>query len=417
MSHAQQYQSLSRHMGADSLNHLGGVDYEVSYGSNTINTAILYGAVFKTEISRDVLENITAKSMRQNRAGYDGGGTLWYRWKHGRADSLLKDTIPAARFSFVSLGTREHIDAVFSKDALLLIAQGNKQFAGRTAEVGDLRLQILRYTQLRYGQTWKTKRYTAGAGISGLIGHQYFNATAAEARLFTSDIGDSLHATALGQMRRSDTAAKVYFDPNGIGLSLDLYIETSFDLFSKNRYQGRVAFELSDIGFIWWDNKSLRMEVDGEYAWSGFEAADITKITDSLINAQRPTKVQNQLVKHNDKGSYTISTLPRIAVYYSEQLSERWYAAFGLQHRLFAGQLPMFTATESFLLKASKKSNPKLVLHQALGGYNLLSVGAGFEIQPGNFNIQVGMRNLPATLLAGRLAGFNAYLLLSSGYR
>jgi hypothetical protein len=413
---AQHRYSLGSAFERDTFARAAGFSYDVTYGSNAINNAVWYGAVFKTPISRETMQNSVNRAFKTNHAGYDGGGIIWYRHQlKMRSDSNISDTSKGILYSFFSLGNREHIDAVFSKDALSLVALGNKSFAGKTAEIGRLQLQIMRYTQIRYALLRKTEKYKAGAGLSLLIGHQYFNAQTQEASLYTSEIGDSLHALALGRMQRTDTASKIYFDPNGLGCAIDVFYETEFDLFSKNNYKGAIGFEISDLGFIAWDNRSLTMDVDGQYAWSGFKATDITRITDSLINSQRPSAVQDQLVKHNDKGNYTTTTLPRIAMYYQERLSEKWELGFAVQHRLFAGQWPLLESTQTLRLKPKAPHKPHIHFFESVGGYNMVTLGAGATFFLKNYTLKTGFRNLLAPVLPEKWSGFNFFIAFSGG--
>lgn len=382
---------------------------EEQYNSNVINNAVFTSGLFKNSIPYDALDNMNGRIVKNNRAGSNTFGRLYF------SHLLQRENDSNASSVFISLRQHTQFTAQFSGDAIKLIAYGNKQFAGKTAFFKPLDLALQQYLTLQVGWIRKKDNRTLGIAPGLVIGNKYGSITTENGFLYTSPIGDSLYGEAKGEWFQTDTASKLFYDPNGTGASIDIFYSIPVNWFKKNdQGKGSLTFELNDLGFIQWNANTLYYRIDGNYNWTGFRADNLFDINDSIITAQRPDDVQNRLIVKQEKKSITTPLPARLAVYYKEQFNSTVELSAMLEYRFFSHMLPYLALNQSVRVNASKKSlGIYWNFYESFGGYNYIGLGTGLRLEHQKFNALIGTRNLIGVLGPKYLSGLNVHLGLN----
>ena len=397
--------SISQLAISDSSKAKVGLWFEQSFNSNVINNTVVFSLARKSGPTYQSMQNMRSRVQSTNRGGYNGYERIYYIQK-------MKSKIDSVNATgFINVFTHRQLSTVFGEDPLRLIAFGNKDFAGKNANLDKLDLTLLQYTTIQFGYTIEKNGYTLGVAPGLVIGNKYASIKSNGGYLYTSSIGDSLYAEVSGQWSQSDTSSKLIYDPNGIGASVDFFFSMPFDLFKKNENIGNITFEVNDLGFIVWNKNTLTYKIDGEYGWGGFKAPSLFDLNDSLIDLQRPNDVQESLLDFTNVGTKNTFMPLRISIRYQEQLSEKVLLIATLEHRFMSQTLPFLGLNQEMRMNdMSKKTGLNLRFYESFGGYNYVGLGSGISITHPKFDVIAGTRNLIGLFNPEYYSGVNVHL-------
>ena len=397
--------SISQLAISDSSKAKVGLWMEQSFNSNVINNTVVFSLARKSGPTYQSMQNMRSRVQSTNRGGYNGYERIYYIQK-------MKSKIDSVNATgFINVFTHRQLSTVFGEDPLRLIAFGNKDFAGKNANLDKLDLTLLQYTTIQFGYTVEKNGYTLGLAPGVVIGNKYRSIKSNGGYLYTSSIGDSLYADVSGQSSQSDTSSKLMYDPNGIGASVDFFFSMPFDLFKKNENIGNITFEVNDLGFIVWNKNTLTYKIDGEYGWGGFKAPSLFDLNDSLIDLQRPNDVQESLLDFTSVGTKNTFMPLRISVRYQEQLSEKVLLIATLEHRFMSQTLPFLGLNQEMRMNdMSKKTGLNLRFYESFGGYNYIGLGSGISITHPKFDVIAGTRNLIGLFNPEYFSGVNVHI-------
>ena len=239
---------------------------DVFINSNTITNKFIWSFYQGGYISNQRKENVTKQLLPSNVLGAAAKTGFTYSY-----NLLEGNNKPVFSFSFFD---RQHLDVKFSNDLFYTIFYGNKIFEGQTAQLGNFRLNLLRYQQFRFGWKWKgdVTHGSYGVAFSLLNGEQNIFVKASRADLYTSTNGTYLDFALAMQVQKSDPALKKFFAQNGMGASMDLFYELPYRI--GKRY-GKFAVEVNDLGIIQWKSSSMSYSVDSSYHYDGINVNDI----------------------------------------------------------------------------------------------------------------------------------------------
>jgi len=314
------------------------------------------------------------------------------------------------RFSaLVNLGDRFHLDATAPADAFSLVFLGNKSFAGDTAQLSGLLLRQVRYQQIGIGGAWHAApNFSAFAMASILKGEQLQELDLETAWLYTSAIGDTLEAGGEGTYHQSDTGNTGFDAFNGWGGSLTMGAQ-----FVANAPQSQWVINIlvKDLGWIGWNDQSLRYKTDTIVQWTGVEIESFENLGDSTINGFDGDSLTEDFLGPLQRGR-TQRLLPGwVQVHARQQREKGWVNGLGLVMR-WRAQFRPYAWVES-----GYQFNTKLsaLAYLGYGGYGTAQFGA--EVQYWGESVMAGLQlqNLEAWMLPAELAG--AGLRLSLGYR
>ncbi|MGZ4060234.1 MAG: DUF5723 family protein, partial [Bacteroidia bacterium] len=248
-------------------------------GNFGINSNAITAKFFETfykggYIDNDLKNSVLERVKNDNRIGADVNYGAYLGIK---LDSIChKKDISL----FFSIRDREHFDARFSNDFYKVGFYGNASYAGKLADFNNFNLNFLRYQQLQVG-LFSSKYDSAarwGIAVSVLKGEQYASILAKKAELFTSPDGQYIDFNTSMQVAQSDTAHKGIGAFNGIGASIDIYFEAPF----KSRLgNSKLRVSVSDIGAIKYNNKSLYLNQDSLFHYSGISVNSIYDLQNS----------------------------------------------------------------------------------------------------------------------------------------
>lgn len=375
-------------------------------GSNAI-TNEFFGKFYKGGfIDAALKDRVNEKLINSNRLGAD--------LKTGVDYLYLPDTLfgkPRLGI-FAGISDRAHFDMRFSKDLFQTGFYGNKAFAGETAHLGDFQLQLLRYQQAQIGLLWAgldTAKAKLGIGISFLKGEQLLDLDAPTADLYTSDDGTFIDLTTSATMLRSDSASKGLGAMNGMGGSIDLFLEAPYRL--KKR-KGVITIRITDMGTIFWNSRSLRYSADSTYHYTGFAVDNIFKLQDSTFNEVASAEdVIGKNVTQQRKGFST--TVPAMI-----DLSTN--TSYG-KLRVIKGFRQRFNSNHKgqFYLKAHYFFTPGFMAGALVsyGGYGNFSYGLELAADLGKgFILYAGSNNLEGFIVPVHTTAQGAFLSLKKHF-
>ncbi len=382
-----------------------GLWIEQSFNSNVINNSVVFNLAMKNGPTFQSMQNMKNRVNNSNRAGYNGFERVYYVQKlNSKSDSV-------ALTGFFSLHSSRQITAKFGEDALRLIAYGNKEFAGKKADVNNLNVLLQQYTSIQFGITRTRDKKTFGIAPSVVIGNKMARVNSEGGFLYTSPIGDSVYAEAKGTFSQNDTSSKLAYDPNGIGAAIDLFYSMPFDIFRKNESIGQLTFEVNDLGFMVWNKNTLTYSIDGNYSWAGFKAPTLFDLNDSIISSQQPNDIERSFLRKTESGTINAMLPVRFSVRYAEQLNDRVLLTANLQQRFFSNMLPFIGLDQEIRLNDGNKPVAyNLRFHESFGGYNYAGLGAGFSVSAPAFDLVVGSRNIIGLTNPEYFSGFNVHL-------
>ena len=187
------------------LGHKAAVNYGIQNNSTTITNALTWKYLSGKTIGNKERTDLKAQLLAQNRVGFDLGYGMEYSWFRKKIAYSLK------------VRRNNHLDAAFTGDLFRIITEGNKPFAGSTANFDGSNLHFVKYDQVSLGIIkrvilQKDMGAFYSASVSYLAGHQNLMLDVPRGRLFTQQDGEYLEADfdytfhGAGFDSRSDTA-------------------------------------------------------------------------------------------------------------------------------------------------------------------------------------------------------------------
>lgn len=374
------------------------------YGFNSSNITVKYfNRFYRGEfIDEDLKQSVFKRTKEKNRAGYDLNYGLWYVQNPDSASG--KNTS-----WFVSLRSRAHADAQFTGDLFKTYFAGNKQFAGKTAQLGESRFNYLSYRQVQLGMSILSDKGNAkvrfGAGLSFLKGEQNINIFLRRGNFYTDLNGLYIDADMALEIRNSDFSDRKFFDMKGYGAALDLFlgIEKPKSIF---------RFELSDFGFIDWNKNAQSTRNDTSIRFEGINIANLFEIGDSLVNSLNADSIKTDMGFVTESYSYSTPLPAFMHLAYTYKAKENLFVNIGFVYRMAANYSPYIYAGTEHKLKSGFGINTRF----AWGGYGTYNIGFAASKQFGKaFKVHLGTNNLEGVIITGAANGVGAYINLT-GY-
>jgi len=376
-----------------------------SIGSNAI-TNQFFGKFYKGGfIDADLKDKVSEKMINQNRFGADISAGVEYLY--------LPDTLFGKRRLgfFAAARDREHFDTQFSKDLFHLGFYGNKDFAGKTADMNNFNLNLLRYQQVQVGFLWAgldTAKAKLGIGVSVLKGEQLLSIMAKKAELYTSSDGQYIDLTTSATMHRSDTSSKGFSAMNGTGASIDVFLEAPYII--KKR-KGVITIRVTDMGAIFWNNNSLTYSTDSTYHYTGYKVENLFDLQDSTFKSNSTSDIANNNLNIRHKGySTTIPATINIS-------TNTFYGKFNF----IKGFRYMFNANYKglFYVKGNYFITPKVMLGITVGygGYSNFNYGIEVAAMLGkSFSLHAGSNNVEGFLVPKNTTAQGAFMVIKKHF-
>jgi len=313
------------------------------------------------------------------------------------------DTIGQRVFNFFfALRHKSYINSTFSPDVFNLALYGNAMYAGKTAYLMPFSLNMLSYQQAQVGLVCTNFNGKAelGIGLSFLAAHQLLTIDERTGQLYTDPTGQYIQLSSDAESYRSDTSGNAAYI-NGYGASIDIYFRAPYKLGNR---MGTISVSVNDLGFLYWNNKSLYYKKDTSYYYDGVSINSISDLQNVSFNGASKDSLQNKYLSFQRKSFFY--TIP-------STLSINSNTDFGKYH-LELGYNSIFNANDiGYIYAQGDKflaNGWMTALQVGYGGYTSLNMSIMFSKQSHNSTFRIVLNHLPGLLLPGYFGGAGLYL-------
>ena len=294
-------------------------------------------------------------------------------------------------------------DFVFraNKDLFTFLKNGNRDYIGKTMDLGKLGLKVSMYDEFALGLSKQLNpKWTIGARVKFLLGIANVDMRNSKISVHTKADGNSLELYSKQDIRLSAPVTIAENVPNGGYIDWDdfdfdmddfeasMVLNTdnpgvALDLGAEYRLNEKIKLyaSLTDLGFIHWGAKNYRFTQDTRFDWKG---ADIS----NSINSNRPghKDIDDAFDDMVDSLKDNFRLL-RGEGTYTTMLHARFYAGgeYELSRMLTVGGLVQMTMMEkAFYPSLTASANARLLRN--------FSASLSYTVMPGNYvNLGVGL--------------------------
>lgn len=297
--------------------------------SNTVYNEMLFKLAGGGFLDRD-LRNRSRDALRgRNSVGADIGARM--SWT-GRTGFLGRDGLRP----HIAVGTRQVLGVRFTKDVFDLVFFGNASFEDRTAVLGGSAHTSMNYQTLGAGVASRDQRSFVRLDV--VNGRNLSASELSKADVFTAMDGRLLDAAVNGTYWNSDTARGPMAWQKGAGLSLNGRYAFRTD---HNGLPVEVTVGVQDLGVVWWNNGSVRLERDTVIAFEGLQVDDIFDLDGVLSSGEQ---LLDTFGLRYQRGAFATVLPFRVELGMNITLQNGWYTGFLLQQLNLPGHALHFTA-------------------------------------------------------------------------
>lgn len=299
--------------------------YQVA--TNAISSELIWQAFQGKALQRSTRDAVSNRLSEYNSVGVD--------LDYGLYACFIPDS---NKFGwYLNIADRTHANAKYPRDLFNLIMFGNADFAGKTADLSDIKAQFFTYKQYEVGLLKsvdsESGKWQMGVGVSLLTGNRNLNIDMASASLFTHEDGEFVDAALQGEIQSSSLTSFQYFDANGLGMSTSLSVAYENETFG-------LRLDADDLGFIRWSQQLQRTVIDTSFRFEGAEL-NLFSNDGASFGQISADSAFNGIATTSEANAYSTVLPGRIRLEGHYQLNEkklRLYA--GLQYRIAARYLP-----------------------------------------------------------------------------
>lgn len=328
----------------------------IDVASSTISNSFINTFLWEDHIDDKSKQRMFNSLQKTNVAGFDLDDKLTF--------ITFPDTFAGTTNMgvFVSYGTHLHLDLDMTRDMIKLFFAGNKQFKGKTADIGNSSLNLINYQQLQFGVISRfgegKTHHSFGVGVSINNGIQNTRIRFSKGNLYTAPDAEYIDIHAAFDVNRSDTSDNKKF--KGFGSSLNLYY--SFNTENKNIFN----FSISDLGFIQWNKNSQQFSKDTAMHFDGVHIDDPLNIEGNIFGNANPDSIVHSYTYADTTFSYFMLTPACFKVSYLHNFNEILSFEGSVTKKMHIHYDPLFMLRAN--LKTCKNSMISLSIHY--GGYS-----------------------------------------------
>lgn len=376
-----------------------GIQGRYRLSSTAMTSNFLWGIYRGRQLSRGLREKVSNHLGPNSKVGADLDYGLYA--KH------LPDSSKGIGW-FVNIADRTHANAKFPKDLFDLVMFGNAMFAGKTAELSGIEMNLLTYKQFEAGiiKTVATEngKWNLGLGLSFLAGNRNLRIKVDKAYMFTDVDGEYLEGEIHGNVRMSSLKSSTYFDANGLGFSGSLNVSYRTEKFG-------IGLQIVDLGFLTWSKQLRHIELDSVFFFEGinvnlfsangdpFSSIDLDSVVGGFATEKDGSKYSTILPTSFDlEGSYMLN-------------AEKWKLYVGVQYRIAPAYVPfVYVGTGSPLPKGFYIDG-----RLAYGGFGSWHIGLEVRKKFSDLiEIRLGTNNLEGYVLPMFGTSQSAYLQIAA---
>ncbi len=288
----------------------------------------------------------------------------------------------------------------FTSDAYNLALYGNKSYAGKNANLNNMRINNQSFYQIKSGLFFqnrdKYKEY--GFQVALNIGNQFHNYSSNNAILYTNSIGEYINLK--GEFQNQQTSYLENNKTQGIGGGIDLYYQIN----KRNSYFIRV--ELNNLGFIYWDNKSSNYNKTENLEFNGIEVSNIFEMPSPLLSTTANDSIKNYIASNSTIGNITTFTPSDFKLSAQYFIKDNINISTLFNYRFFSVYKPFYKIGLKYYFSDKLYLGPNI----SYGGYTKFNIGMEFQTEIShNFVLNLQTKYLSG-LLINQFSGIGAFL-------
>jgi hypothetical protein len=354
-----------------------------SFGSNAVNTKFLNKFLFGGKIEQELKESVYSNLSEYNNIGQDINYHLNVTIPF---DTLFNKTNLSLLFGIEFI---EHFDIKFTEDLFKFTFDGNKQFAGKSAEISGTNFNFYNYQQINFGlintKVKGDKIAKEGVIFSLIKGQSHQAITIPTASIFTEQDGKEIIVDLNYTYNSSDTANNGLSAFNGYGVSTDLFTQ----FFLKNG--DKIHLGINDLGFIYFNKQSIEYRTDSTFYYDGIEVDNVFDLNDSILSdISKDSIVEN--ISTTNKGDYSIALPTAFNIIYTKYINQKWKLKFGIYHKILSNYFPLIYTNAYYYFNNSLAVKGRI----SYGGYGKFNAGLAFGKTFKRFDILIGTNNIVA---------------------
>ena len=350
------------------------------------------------EITEAIQDGVKDRLGFTNLAGADLNYGVYY---NTRIDSFCGGR---QAYFFVDFSDRQHLNLEFSNDFFNLAFDGNKPFEGDSVQLADLSLNQYRYQYLKAGIAMPGNRFSWAAALGFIKGEKLQQFNIENAGFYTAPYGTELTLDLDLEQFQSDSDNTGVGAFNGWGMGSDLMFQ-----YTQSDW-GTIRFEVRDLGFISWNDKTYGTEIDSSYRWEGLVVNDLTDLTDSIYLDNVADSLRDAYTNvRNTQGTRTTLLPTWFHLQYGRYLGEKLSMRSGVMYRLAANYAPYFYIEGRYEFKFAQ-----LWTRFGFGGYGKAGFGLGARFDLADrIYVDLGSQHLEGLVLPKSAGGIQAFARVS----
>ncbi|MGB1004598.1 MAG: hypothetical protein ACPGVC_10220 [Salibacteraceae bacterium] len=366
------------------------------------NSTALTANVLNSVMYGGYIDETQKKSMLNRANPINTTGSIWNSsvYVSKKIDSIKGKPQSDLHF-FLNMADKQENLGVFTEEALKLVLNGNKQFAGQTISIDPLGFNSFQYKkfQIGFGKGFSNGNGIS-LGISFLYGQQNRQGLADRLDLIFSEYGDRISTDAEIDIYETEIAQSA-FTYNGAGASIDIQGRFKVQLLPDSSNAGSFNFSISDLGFINWHGNSTHTKVDTFYSYQGTYIENI--FDPNSESSGDPSNIWDSVSVKTNK-SFTLQTPATIHFYLIQEYNNMIFTVGGA-HRISAYYYPYFYGKFGYQLNSAFTVSGQI----NAGGYGNFGGGAEIAYSKTNFLLTLGSTNLEGFIAPTKWGGQSVY--------
>lgn len=295
----------------------------------------------------------------------------------------------------------------FKKDLFDIFFQGNEHIAGQHINLGDMKLNLISFHQIKFGLGRKLERENFKraifAGISINSGIKNLRTEILKGDFYTSPIGENIDFNVDMKFSRTDTSKTSNFAFNGIGTSFDFgwFIQKN-----KTKY----LFTVNNLGFIRWNKHSHKYSKDTLYTFTGWRIDNIFNMSGEVLHGAETDTLVNEFGYAKTQESY-YSLIPATVQFNIIHTIRPNFLDISatLSYKFFTVSRPYAEIKPQFYINQKLKLSPVF----SWGGYGGFHFGGEMNVNFGKkYNLSVGTQIIDSWIFQEKLNGMGGFATL-----
>lgn len=369
-------------------------EYEIN--SNCITNDLIHKLYFGGYIDTTTKEANLKRLSGYNRIGGNGQVNL---------TGIVNNDSSGFSFLF-GIKQQYQFNSTFSNDFFKLGINGNKQFAGETANLSKSEINYYAFQEFKTGIIWKrvdTTKAIFGVSLSLLQGQNFIQIKTNQTSLFTAQDASELSLNTTASLSLADTGKPNFFSYKGDGLSTEFFTYTPYKSTIGPSY---FFLSVSNLGFIRWNGSSMNYYADSVFSFKGLQIDNVFELKDSLVQGiSFDSIIDNATELKRERKSTNLPTT--FLLLHNVSITKKLGITTGLRHIFNANYKPYLFVEFNVRFNKSITANA----HISHGGYGGLSGGLSFLVDiKERVRVRLGSNGIQGFILPKNSLGQGAFM-------